>query len=62
MSSTEFMSRVMSNLDGEKDAEIERLRAALKKIEDLALRSEGPAYKWGAAFAIATHTLHLSAG
>lgn len=28
-SKKEFMSRVMSNLDGEKDAEIERLRAEL---------------------------------
>jgi hypothetical protein len=29
--SAEFMARMMSNLDGEKDAEIKRLRAELEK-------------------------------
>jgi hypothetical protein len=47
------------------DAEMARLTGiifdlmrAMKKIEDLALSNDSPAHKWGAAFAIATHTLH----
>lgn len=37
-----------------------QLRAALKKIEDLALRDESSSYKWGAAFQIVTNALHRS--
>lgn len=37
--------------------EIERLRKALKRIEDIAIREDEPAAKWGRAFAIATHAL-----
>jgi hypothetical protein len=57
----EFYDVELANTTGQLfDAlkEIDRLKTALKKIEDLAVRAESPAYKWGAAFAVATGALH----
>lgn len=40
---SEFISRVMSNIDGGKDAEIGRLRAALERIDAVAVSKKSGA-------------------
>ncbi len=41
-----FTARMMSNLDGEKDARIERLRTALKDIQAKAVGVKPPRHTW----------------
>lgn len=51
-------SEIIFDLLNRSDDQVVRLHAALKRIEDLALKDESPSYKWGAAFQIVTNVLH----